>query len=158
MVFIFFVGFFLAHLYTSIPVCRYTVKFFSGVKINNFLTIVLCIYHNIFSFSRYAHANWILLVYITLLLCTRVNLKRSLYRKKLPIMDPMTNTPWSEQKMWKMEEKSRVLLDRHNSLALRLYTDDVEVSYRLYKGYGYKKWKKKASCRCRPTIPLKTAF
>jgi len=38
-----------------------------------------------------------------------------------------------------MEEKSRVLLDRHNSLALRLYTDDVEVSYRLYKGYGYKK-------------------
>ena len=39
---------FLAYLHTSIPVCRYTVKFFSGVKINKFLTIVLCIYHNIF--------------------------------------------------------------------------------------------------------------
>ena len=47
-----------------------------------------------------------------------------------------------------------VFLDRHNTLALRLYTEfDLNI-----KDMDTRNERKKASCRCRPTIPLKTAF
>ena len=51
LVFIFFVGFFLAYLYTSIPVCRYTVKIFNEIKVNKFLTMFLCISDNALSYT-----------------------------------------------------------------------------------------------------------
>mgnify|MGYP007068563483 CR=1 FL=1 len=46
-----------------------------------------------------------------------------------------------------------VFLDRHNTLALRLYTEfDLNIKDMDTRN------EEKASCRCRPTIPLKTAF